>query len=400
MTNQSEQWQKLDQKHHFNLYKRFPVTLDHGKGSRVWDTDGNEYLDALAGIAVNSLGHSHPKFVAALQDQVSKLIHISNFYTSIPQVQLAEKLTTLTGLDRVFFTNSGGEAVEGAIKLARKYGHEHGKTGNIISLEGCFHGRTLAAIATGKAKYQEGFEPMPSGFKQVAFNDIDALQAEVDDSTVAVILEPIQGEGGIRPVDRDYLRKVRELCDRHGTPLILDEIQCGVGRTGHMFAYEYYGIKPDILTLAKALGGGVPVGAVAAREEVAKVLVPGNHGTTYGGNPLATRAALEALNIIEEEGLVKQAGENGLWLREQLRNWAAGEDAVKEIRGLGLMVGVELNFDAQQAIQEMFKRGVLANAASGTVIRLVPPLNISRDDLGKVIDTVKEAVQHAKQKVS
>lgn len=398
MTQQSDHWQKLDQKHHFHLYKRFPVTLDHGKGTRVWDTDGNEYLDALAGIAVNSLGHSHPKFVAALQDQITKLIHISNFYTSVPQIQLAEKLTALTDLDRVFFTNSGVEAVEGAIKLARKYGHKHGKTGNIISLEGCFHGRTLATIATGKTKYQEGFEPMPSGFKQVAFNDIEALKAEVDANTVAVILEPVQGEGGIRPVDRDYLRQVRELCDRHGTPLILDEIQCGVGRTGHMFAYEYYGIKPDILTLAKALGGGVPVGAVAAREEVAQVLVPGNHGTTYGGNPLATRAALEALNIIEEEGLIKQAKENGLWLREQLREWAAGEGAVKEVRGLGLMVGVELNFDAQQAIQEMFKRGVLANAASGTVIRLVPPLNISREDLGKVIETVKEAVQQAKQK--
>ncbi len=393
-------WHILDQQHHFNLYKRFPVTLDRGKGSRVWDTDGNEYIDALAGIAVNSLGHSHPKFVAALQDQISKLIHVSNFYTSVPQVRLAEKITTLTGLERVFFTNSGGEAIEGAIKLARKYGHENGKTGNIVSLEGCFHGRTLGGIATGKAKYQEGFHPMPSGFKQVAFNDIEALKAEVDDNTVAVILEPIQGEGGIRPVDKAYLKQVRELCDQHGTPLILDEIQCGVGRTGHMFAYEYYGIQPDILTLAKALGGGVPVGALLAKEEVAKALVPGNHGTTYGGNPLATRAALEALTIIEEEGLVEQAAENGQWMLEQLKSWATGEDAVKEVRGIGLMIGVELNFDAQQTIREMFDRGVLANAASGTVIRLVPPLNISRDDLSTVLDTVKSSVAKAKQEQS
>lgn len=394
---QHTNWHELDQKHHFNLYKRFPVTLDYGKGTRVWDTEGNEYLDALAGIAVNSLGHSHPKFVAALHDQVSKLIHISNFYTSVPQVQLSEKLTSLTGLDRVFFTNSGGEAIEGAIKLARKYGHENGKNGNIVSLEGCFHGRTLGGIATGKGKYQEGFHPMPSGFKQVAFNNIEALTAEVDDNTVAVILEPIQGEGGIRPLDKTYLKQVRELCDKHGTPLILDEIQCGVGRTGHMFAYEYFGIKPDILALAKALGGGVPVGALLAKEHIAKTLVPGNHGTTYGGNPLATRAGLEALKIIEDEGLIQQAADNGQWMLDQLKSWASGEDAVKEIRGLGLMIGVELNFDAQQTIREMFNRGVLANAASGTVIRLVPPLNISRDDLETVFETVKISVEQAKQ---
>lgn len=389
-------WHELDQKYHFNLYKRFPATLDRGKGARVRDTEGNEYIDALAGIAVNSIGHCHPRLVSALKDQVSRLIHISNFYTSEPQVQLEEKLVNLTGLDRVFFTNSGAEAVEGAFKLARKFGHSKGKTGKILSLAGSFHGRTLATIAAGKSTYQEGFHPMPEGFQQVEFNDIEALKKEADDSTKAIIIEPIQGEGGIRPVDREYLQQVRELCDKHEILLILDEIQCGIGRTGYMFAYEYYGIKPDILTLAKAMGGGVPIGAVLAREHVAQALTYGNHGTTYGGNPLATRAALETLNIIEEEDLVHQAHEMGAWFREQLEEWAAGEDAVKEVRGMGLMIGVELNFESKEVINHMFKQGVLANAASGKVVRMVPPLNISQVELTAVLIALKEAVQKVK----
>lgn len=389
-------WHELDQKYHFNLYKRFPATLERGKGCRVRDTEGNEYIDALAGIAVNSIGHCHPRLVSALKDQVSRLIHISNFFTSEPQVRLEEKLINLTGLDRIFFTNSGAEAVEGAFKVARKYGHQNGKSGKILSLNGAFHGRTLATIATGKSDYQKGFEPMPSGFKQVEFNDIQAIENEMDDNTVAVIIEPIQGEGGIRPVDREYLQQVRRLCDQHGALLILDEIQCGIGRTGYMFANEYYGVKPDILTIAKAMGGGVPIGAVVAREHVANALTYGNHGTTYGGSPLATRAALETLNIIEEEELIPAAAEQGKWFREQLDEWAKEEDAVKEVRGMGLMIGVELNFEAKEVIQKMFKQSVLANAASGKVVRMVPPLTISQVELTAVFIALKDAVKQVK----
>ncbi|MEX0686824.1 MAG: acetylornithine transaminase [Balneolales bacterium] len=389
---------QIDQKHHFKLYKRFPITLVRGNGARVWDTEGKEYIDTFAGIAVNSLGHCHPKIVEAIQDQASRLMHISNFFTSEPQVELSQKLTKLAGLDRVFFTNSGVEAIEGAFKLTRKNGNVKGKKGDIISMEDCFHGRSIGAIASGKAKYQEGFEPMPPGFSNIPFNDIEALNKKVDDSTVAVIIEPIQGESGIRVADKAFLKAARTLCDKHDALLIFDEIQCGIGRTGKMFAFEHYGIKPDILTLAKALGSGFPIGAVLATEKATSVLEYGSHGTTFGGNPLATRTALTTLQIMEEEKLVQRASSLGEWLLKELNKIAQGEDAIKDIRGKGLMIGMELNFPGVGVMESMLKKGILINVASGNVIRLVPPFIISKVELTAVVLALKESIQEEKHK--
>ncbi|MEX0772562.1 MAG: acetylornithine transaminase [Balneolales bacterium] len=389
---------QIDQKHHFKLYKRFPITLVRGSGSRVWDTEGKEYIDTFAGIAVNSLGHCHPKIVDAIQDQASKLVHVSNFFTTPPQVELTQKLTKLAGLDRVFFTNSGVESIEGAFKLARKYGHSAGKTGDIISMEECFHGRSIGAIAAGKHKYQEGFEPMPSGFAHVPFNDIEALRKKVDQSTIAVVIEPVQGESGIRVADKAYLQEARRLCDKYDALLIFDEIQCGIGRTGKMFAYEHYGVKPDVLTLAKALGSGVPIGALLATEKAASVLDYGNHGTTFGGNPLATRAALATLEVLEEEKLVQRANELGAWLMKELNKIAKDEDAIKEVRGKGLMIGMELAFPGAGVMENMLKKGILINVASGNVIRLVPSFVISKVELTAVVLALKESIQEEKNK--
>lgn len=388
--------QILDKKYHFNLYKRQPLTLVKGQGSRVWDSEGNEYIDALAGIAVNSVGHCHPKVVEAVQEQASQLIHVSNFYTTEPQSKLSQRLVELSALDRVFFCNSGTEAVEGALKLARKYGHKHGKEGNIISMQGCFHGRTLGAIATGKTKYQKGFEPMPNGFTQIPFNDFDALKNAADDQTLAILIEPIQGEGGIRPANAEFLKEVRAFCDEQNILLIFDEIQCGVGRTGSFYAYENYDVVPDILTMAKGLGGGVPIGAVLAREDVAASFEYGNHGTTFGGNPLACRAALATIDAIFEFDMLKSARENGKWLLDKLQEAAKKENAINEVRGIGLMIGVEMTYECPDIVDYMRENGILSNCASGNVIRLVPPLNIPREDLEKVFDVLIKAIEETK----
>ncbi len=384
-TNQS--LTHADQEHYLQVFKRYPIALERGAGSRVWDVEGNEYIDVLAGIAVNSVGHAHPKVVKAIQEQAEKLIHISNFYVSKPQVALAKKLKQLSGLDRVFFTNSGAESVEGAIKLARKYGHTHGKTGTIISMHGSFHGRTMATIATGKAKMQQGFGPIPQGFHRVPFNDFKALQRAVwAENPAAVILEPIQGEGGINPADKAYLKKVRDLCDKENTLLILDEIQCGMGRTGHMFDFENFGVKPDILTLAKALGGGVPIGALLARQHVDDAMDFGDHGTTYGGNPLVCAASLANIEAMEEEDMLTQAREKG----ELVKQWVheRNHPLIKEIRGMGLMIGIDLTIDAPPIAKRMLDHGILANATAGTVIRMVPPLNIPEADLHQAVDVL------------
>lgn len=384
-TNQS--LTHADQEHYLQVFKRYPLALERGEGSRVWDVEGNEYIDVLAGIAVNSVGHAHPKVVQAIQAQAEKLIHISNFYVSEPQVALAKKLKALSGLDRVFFTSSGAESVEGAIKLARKYGHTHGKTGTIISMHGSFHGRTMATIATGKAKMQQGFGPIPKGFHRVPFNDFKALQRAVwAENPAAVILEPIQGEGGINPADKEYLKKVRELCDKENTLLILDEIQCGMGRTGKMFDFENFGVKPDILTLAKALGGGVPIGAVLAQQHVDDAMDFGDHGTTYGGNPLVCAASLANIEAMEEEDMLAQAREKG----ELVKQWIheRNHPLIKEIRGMGLMIGIDLTIDSPPIAKRMLDHGILANATAGTVIRMVPPLNIPTTDLHQAVDVL------------
>lgn len=392
--------QELAHKYHVDLYGRFPLTLTGGNGCHVTATNGKTYLDALAGIAVNCLGYSHPLHVSAVQEQAKKLIHTSNFFYNEPQSELAELLAEISGLDKVFFCNSGAEAIEGAVKLARKYAHVKEKSGTIISMKNCFHGRTLGAIAMGKKKYQKGFAPMAPGFEQVAMNNIEQLNEQFNANTVAVILETIQGEGGIHPVEKKYLQEARKLCDRHDALLILDEIQCGIARTGTMFAFQQYGIEPDILTSAKALGGGVPIGAVIAKKHVAEAFSHGEHGTTYGGNPLACAAACATINTIIDQNLAEHAKEKGNYFMDKMRKTADGWDAIKDVRGRGLMIGVELNFEGANVVNAMLERGVISNCASGNVMRIVPPLIITKKQLDTIFKTLVESikeveVQHA-----
>jgi len=383
-------YNEQDKKYYLQVYKRYPLTLERGEGAHVWDVEGNEYIDALGGIAVNSVGHCHPKVVKAIQEQAAKLIHISNFYLSEPQMMLAEKLVRLSGLDRVFFTNSGAESVEGAIKIARKYAHGIQKGGNIISFENSFHGRTLATIASGKKAYQKGFEPRPQGFMQVPFNNMEAVNRAANNQTAAIIIEPVQGEGGVNVASKSFLKELRTFCDEQNIVLIFDEIQCGVGRTGKMFAKDHYGVNPDVMTLAKALGGGVPIGAILSNEKVSAAMEFGDHGTTFGGNPLACAASLATLEVIETENLMRQAEEKGNWLKEKIT--AIKNPGIVEIRGKGLMIGVEFNFETKPLVQKILEKGVLANATAGNVLRLVPPLNISYEDLEKVVDVLTKSL--------
>ena len=390
----NEAFIERDKQSYLQTFKRYPITLERGVGSHVWDVEGNEYIDALGGIAVNSVGHSHPTVARAISEQAEKLIHISNFYLSKPQLLLSEKLKELSGLDRVFITNSGAESVEGALKIARKYAHSKGRGGNIISFKGSFHGRTLATIATGKKQMQKGFEPIPQGFTQVPFNDMKTLKEAVDDQTAGIIIEPIQGEGGINVADDGFLKELRNFCNENDIVLIFDEIQCGIGRTGTFFAKEQFDVQPDIMTLAKALGGGVPIGAVLSNEKVSSAMEFGDHGTTFGGNPLVSAAALATLNVIEEEDLVLQSKEKGRWVSLQLEDW--NEPSIKEIRGKGLMIGIEFEFETKPLVQKMLEKGILANATAGNVLRLVPPLNISYEDLDRVLNVLKQSVAEIK----
>lgn len=389
-----ENWIELEKKYHLQIYGRLPVVLVEGKGMEVYDIDGKKYLDFLAGIGVNNVGHCHPKVVEAIKKQAETLIHTSNIYYTIPQIKLAKKLVELSGLDRAFFCNSGAEANEGAIKFARKYvskilGREGGE---IISMYNAFHGRTLTTLAaTPKPKYQEGFYPLPEGFKYVPFNDIEALKEAITNKTSAIIIEPVQGEGGIHVADKDYLRAVRDLCDDKDIVLIFDEVQCGMGRTGKMFAYEHYGVEPDILTLAKALGGGVPIGAVVLKEEIAKALSYGDHGTTFGGNPLACSAALASVEVIEELIKDDKVIEKGKYFIRKLENLKEKYNFIKDVRGLGLMIGVELEFNGAEIVKKMLEKGFLINCTSDTVLRFLPPLIVEKrhiDDLVNALDEV------------
>jgi acetylornithine/N-succinyldiaminopimelate aminotransferase len=381
----------LDKAYYLQTFRRYPVTLEKGLGAHVWDVEGNEYIDMLGGIAVNSLGHNHPEVVNAIKRQVEKLIHISNFYLSVPQAELSKKLVELSGLDSVFFSNSGAEAVEGAFKIARKYAHSIGRGGNIISFHGSFHGRTLATIATGKKEMQKGFGPIPQGFKQVRFNDMEDVKKVADDETAAIIVEPIQGEGGINVAEASFMKSLCEFCDEHNIVLIFDEIQCGMGRTGKMFAKDHTGVQPDIITLAKALGGGVPIGAILSNKKVSSAIDYGDHGTTFGGNPLACAASLATIKAIEIEDILRQAVEKGKWLMDEIRSLERSD--IREIRGKGLMIGVDFTFETKPLVQKMLEKGVLANATAGTVLRLVPPLNISFGDLEKVMQILKESLK-------
>lgn len=393
----TKQLTEKDQRFYLPTFKRYPLAFKEGKGSYLWDIEGNKYLDVLAGIAVNNVGHCHPEVVKAIQKQAETLIHISNFYVSPQQVELSEKLSSLSGMDRIFLTNSGAESVEGAMKIARKYAFKMGRGGSIIAMENSFHGRTLATIATGKKKYQQGFAPIPEGFYRVPFNSIRAVEAHINYDVAAIILEPIQGEGGIHPADKEYLKELRELCNKNDILLIFDEIQCGVGRTGKMFAKEHYGVEPDIMTLAKGLGGGVPIGAFLCNEKVANTIDYGDHGTTFGGNPLVSAAAIATLDVIENENLCRNASTLGNWMFDELDRLKEKYSVVKEIRGKGLMIGIELKKPAGEIVKMLMDKKILSNATADNVLRIVPPLNIKKEELEYLLDNLEDSLKEFDQ---
>jgi acetylornithine/N-succinyldiaminopimelate aminotransferase len=378
--------------HVMNTYTRLPVAFQRGEGAWLWDTQGRRYLDALAGIAVCGVGHAHPRLTAVLREQAGTLVHTSNLYGITLQEALGDRLAAISGMDSVFFCNSGCEANEAAIKLARYYGHQKGiEAPAIVVMEKAFHGRTIATLsATGSRKVQAGFEPLVAGFVRVPFDDLDAVRrvAGNNRSVVAVMVELIQGEGGINVCHADYLHGLREICDAHGWLLILDEVQSGMGRTGTWFAFQHSGVEPDVMTLAKGLGNGIPIGACLAKGATAKLFKPGSHGSTFGGNPFACAAALTTLAIIEDDGLMQNAVEMGEFLRASFRSRLAGNDAVKDIRGQGLMIGIELTIPCNGLVQEALDAGLLINVTADTVIRLLPPLNVTRAQAGMLVDTL------------
>ncbi|HEX4232918.1 MAG TPA: aspartate aminotransferase family protein [Caldimonas sp.] len=378
-------------------YGRLPFGLSHGRGCWVWDTAGRKYLDALAGIAVNTLGHGHPKLVSALQDQVAKLIHSSNYYLVPLQEQLAAKLCELSGLSNVFFCNSGLEANEAALKVARKFGHDKGiERPEIVVYESAFHGRSLATLsATGNAKIQAGFGPLVEGFVRVPLNDVGAIEtvARTNANVVAVFLEVIQGEGGIRPTTIDYLKQVRRVCDERGWLLMLDEVQCGMGRTGKWFAHQWAGIRPDVMPIAKGLGSGVPVGALVCGPRAAGVFGVGNHGTTFGGNPLAMRAGVETLTIVEEEGLLANAADVGALLKASLERELAGVSGVVEVRGQGLMLGIELDRPCGALLGRAADAGLLISVTAERVVRLLPALILRREEAEQIVATLAPLIK-------
>jgi predicted acetylornithine/succinylornithine family transaminase len=382
-------------KYLFGTYKRFPIVLVRGRGARVWDSDGREYLDFLAGIAVCNLGHSHPRVVGAIQAQAEKLTHVSNLYHIEPQIRLAKLLVEHSFADRVFFGNSGAEAIEGAIKLARKYGHERmgGDRYEIIAMDNSFHGRTLAAVtATGQKKYQAGFDPLPAGFRHVPFNDLEAAKAAVSGKTCGILVEPVQGEGGIRIPSPGYLKGLRKLCDDRGLLLIFDEVQTGMGRTGHLFGHEEWDVKPDIMTLAKALGNGYPLGALLAREAVASVFVPGTHASTFGGNPLGMAAGIAVLETLLDGNTLPRCRAMGTRLRSALESLKGRHGIIREVRGLGLMTGVELSVPGDEIVVRAMKKGLLINCTAGNVLRLVPPLVITEEDVDGAVRILDEVL--------
>ncbi len=375
--------------HTMNTYARLPMAVDHGQGCRVFDVNGKSYLDGLGGIAVNTLGHNHPKLVPALQDQIAKIIHSSNYY-HVPNAEvLARKLTELSGLTNVFFCCTGLEANEAALKLARKYGHDKGiARPEIVVYEKAFHGRSIATLsATGNPKIQKGFEPLVDGFIRVPMNDIEALKkaTEGNPNVVAVFFETIQGEGGINAMRVDYLQQLRKLCDERDWLMMIDEVQCGMGRTGKWFAHQWAGIKPDVMPLAKGLGSGVPIGAVVAGPKAAHIFQPGNHGTTFGGNPLAMRAGVETIRIMEEEKLLDNAAKVGAHLKAALENALAGNPGVKEVRGQGLMIGIDLVKPCGVLAQRALDAGLLLSVTADSVVRLVPPLILTTAEADEIV---------------
>lgn len=379
-----------------NTYKRLPVAFVEGKGCYLTDTEGKKYLDMIGGLGACSLGHSHPAFINAVKEQVEKLSHVANLYWIQEQVALAELLVENSFGDQVFFCNSGAEANEGAIKLARKYSYKkYGEGRNqIIAMESAFHGRTLGTLSvTYNKKYQEGFGPIPEGFKFTAFNDIDALKKAITDKTCGIIMEPIQGEGGVTSAEEDFIKEVKMLCEEKDILLIFDEVQCGIARTGKLFAYENYGIEPDIMTLAKALASGFPIGAVIAKGHVSEAFNPGDHGTTFGGNPLACAAALGTMNYILKEKLWEKVEESSKYFRQQLQSLVDKYPWVKKLKGKGLMVGLELEIEGTPIVDKAFNEGIIINCTAGKVLRFLPPLIIEKEDLQKTVEVLDKIFQ-------
>jgi len=387
--SRTQQVKQLADTYLMNAYGERKVALVRGSGSRVWDADGVEYLDFFCGISVNNLGHCHPAVVEAIQHQAETLIHVSNLYYIEPQARLAALLSKHSFAKKWFFCNSGAEANEAAIKLVRRYWHQRGKEkSEIITMEGSFHGRTIVTVtATGQEKYQRGFEPLAPGFKHVPFDDIEALESAVGEQTGAIMLEPVQGEGGVRVPSDGYLEQVRKLCDDRNLLLIFDEVQSGLGRTCKLFAYEHFNVTPDIVTLAKSLGGGVPIGATGATEDVATGFAPGTHASTFGGNPLATAAAEAYLKALFSKGVLAKANRLSRLLFSNLTKIAEKHSSVKEVRGKGLMIGVELNFPASEMVDRFLKERIIVGSAGQNVLRLYPPLIVTDDEIQRVTET-------------
>lgn len=381
----------LADKYMFQTYGRFPITLVRGEGCRVWDEEGKVYFDFVGGIAVCALGHSSPVVSRALEEQSKKLVHVSNLYYTRPQTELAQLLVKHSFGDRVFFCNSGAEANEAAIKLARRYSHEMFGSGRhvIISMIESFHGRTMATLsATGQEKVQAGYNPLVEGFKFVPFNDVDSLDHAMDESVCAVMLEPIQGEGGVVCPDPDYLKRVREICQNRKALLIFDEVQVGIGRTGRLFAHEHYGVTPDIMTLAKALGNGLPIGAMLATEEISHVFGPGSHATTFGGTPLVTAVSKEVLQSLIEDGWIEHCRDMGNYFKEKLEDLAQRFTFIKEVRGLGLILGVELDRPGASIVTACMKEGFLINCVQENVLRFLPPLIVEKEEIDLLVETL------------
>lgn len=384
---------KLSEQYIAPTYSRFPIILVRGKGTRVWDAEGREYIDFVSGLAVCNLGHCHPKVVRAIQEQAERLIHVSNFYYIEPQIQLATLLCKHSFADKVFFCNSGAEANEGALKLARKYAKE--KMGKdryeVITMENSFHGRTLATLtATAQEKYHKGYAPLVPGFKYVPFNDPDSVRKAIDGKTCAILVEPIQGEGGVRIPSEGYLQALREICNEKGILLIFDEVQVGMGRTGRLFAYQHENVEPDMMTLAKSLAGGVPIGALLIRKGIAEAFQPGDHASTFGGNPLATAAGVAAMRAILEEGMLENCKKVGNYFLSRLKEMKERFPFIQEVRGKGLILGVELRIEGTSFVKEMMKRGFLINCTMGNVLRFLPPLIIKKEEVDQMLEALEE----------
>jgi acetylornithine/N-succinyldiaminopimelate aminotransferase len=382
-----------EQQYLLQTYNRYPVAFERGKGVFLFDLDGKKYLDFVSGLGVNALGHAHPRIVKTIREQAARLIHISNLYYHEYQGELAEKLCKLSGMNRAFFSNSGTEAIEGSIKLARLAGHRAGgpEKSRLIGLEGSYHGRTFGALSlTGQEKHRKGFEPLLNDVTFVPQNDIEALRAVVNDQTCAIVLEPIFGEGGIHECSVEFLQECRTLADRHKVALIFDEIQCGLGRTGHLFAFQGFGVTPDIVAIAKPIAAGLPLGAFLAKEEFASAIAPGQHGTTFGGGPLACRVALEYLAIVEEENLLGNVAKVGAYLNRELQQLVHGYASAREVRGRGFIQGIELEIPTRPIVEEALSQGVLFNSTQDTVVRFLPPFLLQEAHVDKGIRVLRK----------